>query len=205
VAKRWRSGLAGLVVAAFADAAGAVTTWDEAVNGDLSSTRTSPTLLALVEGPNLILGTTIGGDPDYFTVTVPDGQFLTQLILGQYVSEDNVAFLAIQAGPIITSTTSAAALLGWLHAGVAHRGTDILDDMALGAQAQGFTPPLGPGTYALWMQQTSAQLVTYRFNLILVPEPATGALVAGGLAAFVAIARRRREVASRERAPNATG
>jgi hypothetical protein len=181
-----------LLVAGFANAAAAVTTWDEAVNGDLSSTRTAPTTLALVQGPNLILGTTIGGDPDFFTVTVPEGQFLTELILGQFVSPSNVAFLAIQQGPIITSTTNPAVFLGWLHPGITHRGTNILDDLALGAGAQGFTPPLGPGTYALWMQETSSDLVTYRYNLVLVPEPSAGALLALGLGALAAGAARRR-------------
>lgn len=190
-------------MAGFAPGAAAVTTWDEALNGDLSSTRTAPTQLALVQGPNLILGTTLSGDPDFFTVTVPDGTFLNQLILGQYVSLDNVAFLGIQQGPIITSTASATALLGWVHAGVAHRGTDILDDLALGASAQGFTPPLGPGTYALWMQQTGSELVTYRFNLVLVPEPSAAALVALGLAGLAAASRR--HTAAQKRARNATG
>jgi hypothetical protein len=196
--------LAWLAVAAFAPTAAAVTIWSEGVDGDLSGNRLAPTSIALGVGTNSIVGTTIAGDVDFFTVTVPSGASFGQLVLASLVSTDDLAFLAIESGPIITSTGSAANLLGWIHPSAAFLGTDILDDMALGAGALGFTPPLGPGTYAMWMQQTQPQSVSYQLDLVLVPEPSAAALLAlglGGLAASGAKRRAQRAAGERRAGP----
>ena len=186
--------LAGLVAAAFAYPAGAVTVWDESVDGDLSGDQTAPTVLALGSGTNSLAGTTQVGDLDFFTITVPDGASLTQLLLTSFESTDDLAFLAIESGPFITDTGSAANLLGWMHPSAEFVGTDILDNLAAGEGALGFTAPLGPGTYTLWMQQLNPEPVGYGLDLIIepvaVPEPPMSALFALGLVAL-AVARRR--------------
>lgn len=188
--------LAGFIAAAFAHSAAAVTIWDESVNGDLSGDPAAPTVLAIGLGTNSITGTA-DADQDFFTITVPDGANFTQLLLTSFESTDDLAFLAIQSGPMITDLTVPDNLLGWLHTSAAFVGTDILDDLALSdsAGAIGFTVPLGPGTYTLVMQQTNPGLVAYGFDLIIepvaVPEPPTTALFALGLCAL-AVARRRR-------------
>ena len=178
------------MAAALAGPAAAATLWDETANGDLSNVRTAPTNLALSVGSNVISGTTVSGDVDFFTVTVPASAFFSALTLITFVSADDLAFLAIQSGPIITSTTSPAAMLGYVHMSAALVGTDILDDMALGSGALGFTPPLPPGTYAMWTQQLQTQLVTYSFDLVVVPEPTQATLLTAGLL-VLAFARRR--------------
>ena len=187
--------LAGLVAVAFAHSAAAVTVWDEDVNGDLSGDQFAPTAVTVELGTNSITGTTQVGDLDFFTITVPDGALLTELLLTSFESTDDLAFLAIQSGPVITDLTVADDLLGWLHPSAAFVGTDILDDLALGEGAIGFTAPLGPGTYTLWMQQLNVEPVAYGFDLIIepvsVPEPSMVALLVLGLGAL-AVTRRRR-------------
>jgi hypothetical protein len=183
--------LASFVSAALAQSAAAIVIHNEGVNGDLSSTQGSPTLLALAFGTNTIIGSTIAGDRDFFTITVPDGTSFSQMILASFTSADDLAFVAIEEGATITSLVSAAALLGYMHPSAAFVGTDILDNIAAGAGALGFTPPLPSGTYAMWMQQTQAQLVSYQFDLILIPEPSIAVLLALGLGALAAIPRAR--------------
>lgn len=176
--------------AALAGPAAAATLWNETANGDLSNVRTSPTNLTLSMGSNTITGTTVSGDVDFFTVTVPAGAFFSALTLITFTSADDLDFLAIQAGPIITSTTSPAAMLGYVHLSAAFVGTDVLDDMALGDGALGFTPPLPAGTYAMWTQQLQTQIVSYSFDLVVVPEPTEATLLTAGLL-VLAFARRR--------------
>jgi hypothetical protein len=178
------------IAAALAGPTTAATLWNESVNGDLSNVRTAPTNLALAMGSNTITGTTVSGDVDFFTVTVPAGAFFSALTLITFNSADDLAFLAIQSGPIITSTTSPAAMLGYVHMSAALVGTDVLDDMALGDGALGFTPPLPAGTYAMWTQQLQTQLVSYSFDLVVVPEPTEATLLTAGLL-VLAFARRR--------------
>ena len=188
--------LVWLVATAFAHSAAAVTIWDESVNGDLSGDQAAPTALPIGLGTNSIAGTA-DADQDFFTITVPDGANFTQLLLTSFESTDDLAFLAIQSGPMITDLTTPDNLLGWLHTSAAFVGTDILDDLALSdsAGAIGFTVPLGPGTYTLVMQQTNPGLVAYGFDLIIepvaMPEPPMAALFALGLC-VLAVARRRR-------------
>lgn len=188
--------LAGLVAATFAHPAAAVSVYDEFVSGDLSGNPAAPTVLAIGLGTNSITGTA-DADQDFFTITVPDGANFTQLLLTSFESTDDLAFFAIQSGPVITDLTTPTNLLGWLHASASFVGTDILDDLALSdtAGAIGFTVPLGPGTYTLVMQQTNPGLVAYGFDLIIepavVPEPPMAALFVLGLGALAAMRRRR--------------
>ena len=134
--------LAGLVAAAFAQSAAAVTIWDEGTDGDLSTDPAAPTSVTVAIGTNSVIGSTVGSeagpDRDIFTFTVPDGAALTQLLLTSFVSDDDLAFLALQAGPVITDPGSADDLLGWLHPSAAFVGADILDDIGQGAGAIGF-------------------------------------------------------------------
>lgn len=189
--------LAALVAAAFAHSAAAVSIWDEGADGDLSNDPGAPTVLALGSGTNSIAGSSQLGDMDIFTITVPDGASFAQLLLTSFTSTDDLAFLAIEGGPVITDISTPTNLLGYVHASAAHVGTDILDDVALGAGAIGYTPPLGPGTYTLWMQQTGPELVGYAFDLVIrsepsaVAEPPVTLLFALGLGAL-AFTRRRR-------------
>ena len=188
--------LAGLVAAGFAHSAAAVTIWDEGLNGDLSGDQAAPTDLTVGLGTNSITGTSQNLDRDFFTITVPDGARFTQLLLTSFDSTDDLAFFAIQSGPEITGDLfTADDLLGWLHPSATFVGTDILDDVALGVGAIGFTTPLGPGTYTLWLQQGDPELVTYGFDVIIepvaVPEPSMLMLFVLGLGAL-AVTRRRR-------------
>ena len=191
--------LAGLVAAAFSYPVAAATIWDEGTDGDLSTDPAAPTSVTVALGTNTVIGSTIGSaegpDRDIFTFTVPDGAALTQLLLTAFISEDDLAFLGLQAGSVITDTSIPDNLLGWLHPSAAFIGTNILDDIGQGGGAIGFTGPIGPGTYTLWMQQGDPLLVAYGFDLIIepaaVPEPPMAVLFALGLCAL-ATARRRR-------------
>jgi MYXO-CTERM domain-containing protein len=193
--QRVQLALAGAVLAVFAQSAMAVSIWDEGVDGDLANDTSAPTLVDLGIGTNTITGSSQLADIDVFTITVPDDATFVSLLLTTFTSADDLAFLAIESGPVITDISSPANLLGWLHVSAAFAGTNILDDMASGAGALGFTPPLGPGTYTLWMQQTGPELVEYSFDLLVsvseVPEPPMAMLFAFGLVAL-AVARRRR-------------
>ena len=198
--RSWLAALAAAGVAvALSQSAVAVTIHSEAVNGDLSGNRLAPTALALGVGTNTIIGTTVRNDLDYYRVTLPAGATLTGLVLASFASTDDVAFMAIQSGPTFTTPNDnpdVAVLLGYTHFGTggiaetAVVGTSILDELGAGPGAIGFTPPLPSATYTFWVQQLQTNLVSYRFDYVVVPEPSTAALVALGLAALAAARRR---------------
>src|SRR5687767_4432107 len=79
--------------------------YNEMVQGDISDDRFAPTQLTLSPGSNDLFGIMSGGnkkgvDRDYFSITIPEGHVLAQLILGVYSSPDFAAFIAIQPGPV---------------------------------------------------------------------------------------------------------
>lgn len=172
--------------------------WDESIDGDFSGDRNAPTPVAVANGSNLLIGSTVVGDLDYLTFTVPAGSELSQLVLEEYSSTDGVAFIAIQAGNVFTEPNvgaDPANLLGWSHFGefAGHLGNDILPEMGSAPGAQGFVPPLPAGDYSLWIQQTSSALTGYTFDLVVqpVPEPASIALAGAAALALGLLARRR--------------
>ncbi len=179
--------------------------YSESVSGDLPGDFANPFAGGnLSLGINSISGSSVGTDRDYITFTIPAGLAVTSLTLSSFVSEDDRIFLALTAGNASIDPDTAAAnlggMLGYTHPGTANTtallGTDILDDLAEGFQAAGFTTPLTPGDYTLWIQETGPINADYGFELTAVPEPSNiawvvGTLLAGG-AAYRHLPRRRR-------------
>jgi hypothetical protein len=176
-------------VAGAAEAARADVLYDEGMQGDLSGDRFAPTRFELAPGSWQLFGIMAGEDPngnidrDYFTVVVPTGHVLRAVFLDGYFSPDFAAFMAIQPGAIFPNdpeTVMPDDLMGWTHFGPSHIGSDLL--LLMGANGQGFIPPLPAGSYTFWGQQ-QADYTEYvaRFEVEAVPGPA-GVVVLAGLA-----------------------
>jgi hypothetical protein len=183
-----------------AAAAHADTLWDEGSNGDLSEDRFNPTPMFLPEGlwSLYAFSGTYGEnmdiwDREYFTVTMPPGTELSQLILMDYFGDDGAAFIGIQTGPIITvdpANASPTDLLGWALFGiwVEGIGVDYLPIIGRdGSGAIGFDPPLPAGQYTFWIQQMGP-FCNYQWDFIVTPEPASLALAC--IASLIALRRR---------------
>ncbi|MGH1392461.1 MAG: Ig-like domain-containing protein, partial [Trichormus sp.] len=155
-------------------------TYNEAINGDISGDRNSPLVLQLIEGTNSLTATSVRGDREYVTFTVPEGYQLDTLVLAAYESTDDVGFAAVQRGSVFTEPptgTNVANLLGYSHygPGLDQLGTNILDDLGRGEGAIGFTGALPSGEYTFWLQQTGTAATTYtlEFNItpVILPPP----------------------------------
>jgi hypothetical protein len=181
--------------------------WTEGTNGDLSNNQASPTALTFGTGTNSIIGSV--GTPDnqdWITFTIPTGFQLSQDVLKSYSSTDAQGFTGVQKGTsFVGSTLTAGNYLGYSHYGTGAQngslpatnlvGTDLLPIMGnttLAAGSQGFTPPLGAGSYTFLIQQTGSAATSYQFDFVetAVPEPGVvGIFAVGG---WVMSARRRR-------------
>lgn len=172
--------------------------WNESGNGDLSGNRLLPSGVTLALGENEVVGSTIAGDLDYLTINVPADMRLDAMFLDRFVSTDDIAFVAIQAGSTFTESPSnpnVANLLGYTHFSSFDVGADILDDLATGAGAIGFSAPLPAGSYSFWIQQTNPQSVGYTFDFrvsaVPIPELSPNILLGAMAVALVAFKTRR--------------
>jgi hypothetical protein len=164
--------------------------YSESVDGDFSGNGLAPTPLVLAFGSNMISGSTVFGDLDYFSVSIPAQ--LQQIVVTNYTSANSISFIAVQSGTAVTEppgTPDVANLLGWAHFGPgvfppSGVGADILDNIGTGGGAQGFVPPLPSGSYAFWVQETGSSPVGYGFDFVVAPEPGSLALTALGMAAL---------------------
>lgn len=157
--------------------------WIESIDGDLSGSFSTPTAIGTFDvGTHSIIGGDSNGNRDFFSFTVPEGASLVSIFNFSYVGADGTAFIGIDSGIGIDGSNLPGNLLGYAHfgSGPGTVGTEIIDDIAAGAGAAGFTPPLGAGTYTVWMQQGGPAESSWQMDFTVVPEPTIPLLLLSG-------------------------
>jgi hypothetical protein len=161
-------------------ASAGIIAYDESVSGDFSNSGLTPTVFSVGLGSNQVYGTTgrsTAVDRDYFSFTIPSGEWLTGITLlpgTQTIGASS--FIGIEAGSQVTlptNATTAAGLLGWDHYTNAQIGTNILPVIgSSGLSATDFSGPLPAGTYSFWVQETGLGTSPYAFDFVIAtPEP----------------------------------
>lgn len=144
--------------------------YDEAVDGDISGDPQNPTVIQVSNGSNVVCASSIAGDVEFFTITVPPNGTLDEIVLTDFNSP-GVGFLALQSGLVFDPNTGVPGLLGWTHLGQVS-GPQLAELNNNGGI--GFTIPLGPGDYTFWSQETSPDFATdycLDFQITLPPPP----------------------------------
>ncbi|MCH2170445.1 PEP-CTERM sorting domain-containing protein [Myxococcota bacterium] len=174
--------------------ASAVVIWDEATDGSLSTDRFTPTDMGtLGTGSNDVIGSTVSGISKFFSITLGAGTQLSALIVEDWDSLDDLGFLGVVTGTPFTvdpANPNVAELLGYAHYGELDVGQDILQTVGSGPGSQGFSGPLGEGTYSFWVRQGGPDAADWDLNFVVTPEPGAGLLLGAGLIGF-AMRRRR--------------
>jgi len=215
--RHWAAAAAGAAALAMASSpASAVVAYDEGVSGDLSNNRLAPTPITFGIGENIVAGmdghdVTGAVDRDYFTFTLGANEVLSGIVVLPGTETLGLSFIGLESGNQITldpTTTTAAGLLGWTHYSSGNNnhpsdiGVNLLSRMSVPANGSSGFGALGPGTYSVWLQETSpGGAVPYRLNFAVsqVPEPSTWAMMLLGFG-FAGIALRRSKRASLARA-----
>jgi hypothetical protein len=173
--------------------------YNEFVDGDLSNDLLNPTDLGPAGlGVNSVRlsvfeSTTPGGDFDVFTFEIQGGQEMAGLLLLDYLGSDEIAYLAIAAGPVFPvnpndnpSDFLGGALIGPPVAGI---GSDYFPLLQLPfAGGTGFSGNLGAGSYSIFVQQTG-EYTELELGIVVIPAP--GSIAALGLLGLVGVRRRR--------------
>ncbi|MEO1530194.1 MAG: PEP-CTERM sorting domain-containing protein [Planctomycetota bacterium] len=182
---------------------------DESIDGELSNDNLNPTALNFTVGDNTVIGTIEDAfglaNTDVFTFVVPTGSVWTSLVVDNYQSTDNLAFLAIddtdsfpydanQLNLVDFGQLPDDAYIGGTTFGAADAagGFNLLPRAGI-VTGSGFTPPLPSGTYTIYLQQIGAE-TNYSLTTTIVstiPEPSS-ALLLGGIGSVVLLRRRRR-------------
>ncbi len=185
---RWLSGmLVGVAFVCCANNARGGMLYDEAIHGDLSGDRFSPSVLEFGLNENILRGS-VGpaAEDDVFTFTLPPETYLASVVLLEYSSPANTSFLGVQHSDVYGSSFNH---WGYVSFGQDHLGNDLLSSMA---ESRGlFEAPLGPGTYTWWIDEYT-QLETYALRFDIVPEPSTAFMLLSALGLLLGPALRRR-------------
>lgn len=183
---------------------------DETVDGELSNDNLAPTSLTFTIGENTVIGTIEDAfglaNTDVFTFVVPERAVWTSLVVDDYQSTDNLAFLAIddtdtfpynanQLNLVDFGQLPDDAFIGGTTFGQADAvgGFNILPRAGI-VTGSGFTAPLPSGTYTIYLQQIGAE-TNYSLTTTIVstiPEPSS-AILLGALASIGCLRRRRKQ------------
>jgi len=148
---------------------GAVTVWDESVQGDLSSDAANPTPITFSSELNTITGSVgnPGGvtDRDFITFTLPTDRIVSGLVL-HGLSPDNLAFLAFNSGAtsFVPGAATNGSFLAGIHASDADLDQNLMPFFVTRSVTTNALPSpflFGPGTYCFVIQQTSPITQSY--------------------------------------------
>ena len=133
--------------------------------GVLSHEASGVPLMPSTLAPNLqtylIHGVVVSGDADYISWDIPKGQQLMSVRLVQYVSEDAVAFYALQPSKVFDAGVNVSRMLVYGHMGPSDLARNVLADVP--------KSKLGEGPMTLWFQQTGSLPTRYAIEVILSP------------------------------------
>lgn len=175
--------------------------YDEEASGDLSGDYTAPSVVDLLPGSNVIIGSSgvldEGEDIEYVNVNLPTGFQLSELRLLLYEGRDLTAFIGVQEGTAFTFPAEDAFnhindMIGWSHIGPG-AGTGVGSDLLppIGENGSGFVPPLTGPTYTFWIQQTGS-VTDYQLDFVVtpIPEPASALLLGAAIVLYLTRSRR---------------
>ena len=107
----------------------------------------------------VIHGVVVRGDTDYVSWDIPKGQQLASVKLVQYVSEDAIAFYALQPNRVFDAGFDVSRMLVYGHMGPTDLARNVLADVP--------KSKLGEGAMTLWFQQTGSLPTNYAVEVIL--------------------------------------
>lgn len=134
----------------------AATAHEASGNPMMPSTLTVQGLQTLV-----LHGSVVRGDADYVRWQIPDGSRIASLRLVHYVSDDPIAFYALQRAAVFDAGVDVTRMLVYGHMGP----PDLLRNVLAAAPA----PALGAGPMTLWFQQTGVAPTGYAIELVFAP------------------------------------
>jgi len=120
-----------------------------------------PSILASGLQTYLIHGVVVRGDADYVRWDIPRGQKLESVKLLQYVSEDAIAFYALQPNRVFDAGTDVSRMLVYGHMGPSDLARNVLANVSFSR--------LGEGAMTLWFQQTGPLPTQYAIEVVLAP------------------------------------
>ena len=128
---------------------------------EVSDNPLQPSILTPGLQTYLIHGVVARGDRDYVTWDIPKGQMVKSVKLVQYVSEDAIAFYALQRNKVFDAGEDVSRMLVFGHMGPSDLGRNVL--------ANAPKSQLGEGAMTLWFQQTGPLSTQYAIEVVLAP------------------------------------
>jgi hypothetical protein len=128
---------------------------------EASGNPLQPSILAPGLQTYLIHGEVVRGDADYVSWDIPKGQKLLSVKLVQYVSEDAIAFYALQRNKVFDAGIDVSRMLVYGHMGPSDLGRNVLANVP--------KSQLGEGAMTLWFQQTGQLPTQYAIEVVLAP------------------------------------
>lgn len=128
---------------------------------EVSNDPLQPSILAPGLQTYLIHGVVVRGDADYVTWDIPQGQKVLSVKLVQYVSQDAIAFYALQRNTVFDAGVDVSRMLVYGHMGPSDLGRNVLANVP--------KSQLGEGAMTLWFQQTGPLPTQYAIEVVLAP------------------------------------